>query len=119
MGTLTKEQVLSRKPQVAKVSLPGDAHVYIRSMTGNQRDTLEARFSNGTKGYAGVRAQIGVWCICDESGTRMFADSDLAALGELDAEFLDAVFTKATDMSGLRDGAVKELAGNSPAAQSD
>ena len=119
MGTLTKEQVLSRKPQVAKVSLPGDACVYIRSMTGNQRDTLEARFSNGTKGYAGVRAQIGVWCICDEGGTRMFADSDIKALGKLDSAFMNAVFQKATDMSGIRDGAVEELAGNSPAAQSD
>ena len=119
MGTLTKEQVLSRKPQVAKVSLSGDAHVYICSMTGNQRDQLEARFKDGTKSYAGVRAQIGVWCICDESGKPMFGQDDLAALGELDAEFLDAVFTKATDMSGLRDGAVEDLAGNSPAARSD
>lgn len=48
-----------------------------------------------------VGCQVVAWGVCDESGTRLFADADLAALGEKNANVIDRLSTQILRLSGL------------------
>lgn len=100
--------------------------VYVRSLTGAERDRFEAsiveRGKNPTDfktNLHNLRARLVVLTACDPTGAPIFHPDDAAALGSKNAAALDRLFTVAQRLSGLRDGDVQELAENFDATHGD
>ena len=96
--------------------------VFVKGLTGAQRDSYEQSLfivsEHGKKvdvkmNRANLRAKLLVKTICDEDGNRIFADSDVEALGGKSASALDKLFEVAQRLSGLSDKDVEELEKNS------
>jgi hypothetical protein len=125
-GTLvTREAFLSRAKgkdarPVHRVELPwlGDGmHVYVRGMGARQRDAFEDAITQVKNGKVivtndNVRARVIVQCACDANGERIFEDSDENVVGELDARTADAIYAKASRISGITQQDVDELVKN-------
>ena len=86
--------------------------IYIKTMTSKRRDELEARFMSGGKSMAGLRAAIGVLCICNEDGELIFNSKQEAALSEKSGDVLARIADAAMKHNGFSDDDVEELAGN-------
>jgi len=117
MPLLTRETILAADDLGRElVNVPewgGD--VYVRGLTGKERDAFEAgmidqRGKSQTVNLQNIRAKLAGLSICDESGKRIFTDADLAALAGKSAVALNRVFEVARRLSGLGDDDVKELA---------
>lgn len=104
-----------------------DAWVWVRALTGTERDAFEAslvsektirrgRKSETTReaNLNNLRARLCALTMCDEEGNRLFSDADVRELGKKSASALNKVFEVAQRLSGLSDDDVEELAGNSP-----
>jgi hypothetical protein len=92
----------------------GDS-VFIKGMTGAERDAFEAANRDGSGGQklANIRARFLVRCIVNENGTRIFTDQDAAALGKKSSAAIDRLWDVATDLNGSSDKAAEETEGNS------
>lgn len=94
-------------------------HVYVRGLTGSDRDKFESSMiERRTKGRGttselkldNVRAGLVSRCIVDSStGNRKFTDSQVVALGTKSAAALDRVYEVASRLSGLRPEDAEEL----------
>lgn len=122
---LTRDEILACDDgQIVKVSVPEwGGHVYVRSMTGEQRDAWEAAQIGGTATKPQVkldnmRATLAAHTICDEGGKPLFAVKDIPALGKKSAAALERVHTAARKLSRISADDIEELAGNSGGAQS-
>lgn len=118
MPLLTRDQILSADDLGRElVNVPewgGD--VYVRGLTGKERDQFEAsmidqRGKSQSVNLQNIRAKLAGLSICDESGKRVFTDADLQALAGKSAIALNRVFEVARRLSGLGDNDVEELAG--------
>ena len=123
--SLTRDEILKcDDQQIAKVSVTEwGGHVYVRSMTGEQRDAWEASQIGGTAAKPQVkldnmRASLAAATICDEGGAPLFVVADVVALGKKSAAALERVHVVARRLSRLSEEDVEELAGNSGGAQS-
>ena len=114
--TLKRDDILKVQDiKVEKVSVPewgGD--VYVKGMTGTERDSFEASIVNmrgkGTNvDMSNVRAKLAAQTLCDESGEKLFTDADIKALGKKSASALQRVFEVAQKLSGIGDDAIQEL----------
>jgi hypothetical protein len=109
--------------------------VLVRALSGTERDSYESSCmqerpvldargkpikgrTEMVRTLANVRAKLVVRCIVDSDGSRLFTDTDAAALGEKSAAPLDRVFEVAARLSRLSEEDIEELAKNSGAAQS-
>lgn len=104
---LTKEAILAADDLPReRVNVPewgGD--VFVRTMTGTERDAFEASLI-GTGGAKdgrldNVRARLVSLALCSESGERLFDDAEIAALGKKSARALDRVFGVAQRLNGI------------------
>lgn len=88
-------------------------HVYVRSMSGTERDGWEASFLGDAenRGLRNARARLVVLCAVDEEGRRIFAEHDADALGEKSGLALDRVFKAAMRMNALGRAEVEKIAG--------
>lgn len=126
MGLLGRDAILQVVDvETVDVQVPewGGA-VRVRGLSGADRDRFEASIveQRGRKmrtNLQNVRARLVALSVIDEQGQRLFADSDVRALGEKSAAALERVFSVAQRLSGLSDGDVEELAENFPGGQSD
>ncbi len=117
MQALSKDAILAADDKkLEKLDVPEwDGCVYIRTMTGTERDAFEAAFvsKNGTtNNFQNIRARLASLTVCDEDGKRLFADTDVLAVGQKSAAALDRVFGVAMRMNGLRPEDVEELEKN-------
>ena len=112
---LTKEQIL-RADDLSreKVEIPEwGGVVFVRTLSGTERDAWELRLSSiREKGVGDIRASLAVACVVDESGKRLFADSDIAELGKKSWKPLDRIFDVAMRLNKMREEDVEELAKN-------
>lgn len=121
-----REQILAAHDEhMEMVSIPewGNLTVYVRIMTGAERDKFEADTvrTNGKDmklNMINVRARLCVLCACDEKGKRIFLDADADALGDKSARGLDRIFSVAQRLNKLRKEDVEDLAKNSGSALS-
>lgn len=119
-GHATKDAILALAGtlQIERVEIPGlDAPIFLRALSAKERDSFEAscmagRGKSRNLNMENVRARLLVRSICDEQGTRLFADHDAEALGGVPAAVIDRLFNRAQVLSGLSQGDVEELAGN-------
>lgn len=87
--------------------------VYLKGMSGTDRDRVEMEASRIVKGAAGnFRALVVAKCLCDSKGVRMFADADIGALGEKSGKVLDRLFDTARKLSGMTPEDVETLEKN-------
>ena len=103
---LTREAILGADDLPReKVDVPewGGA-VYVRTMTGAERDKYEAELlatEDKTARLVNIRARLAGLTVCDEAGKRVFADGDIEALGAKSAAALDRIFPVAMRLNGL------------------
>ncbi len=106
---------LNDRGELKKIHIPEwHTDVYVRILSGIERDTWELRLRDAVsgKGKANLRAALAVMCLCDESGKRLFKDSDAEALGEKSAVALDRVFDVAKRLNALDEKDVEKIEGN-------
>lgn len=103
------------KLPVERVDLPEiGGHVYVRGMSGVERDNWERSLVVG-KGRRrdynldNVRARLAARTICDEQGARLFSDADADTLGTIRVDCLNRIFEVAQRLSGVSDQDVDEL----------
>lgn len=106
--------------ETVRIEALGD-DICLRVMTGAERDAFEASVDDGSgkRNLANLRARLLARTLCDEEGGRIFGDGDVAQLGATPAPWLVEAFEHAQRVNGLSEKDVDEMAGNSPAGQSD
>ena len=117
-----KEKILtSQDLNPEKLHVPEwGVDVYIRVMSGFERDSFEAEIGgDGKRNLANIRAKLAVRVLCDETGKRIFELKDAAELGQKSAAALDRIFTVATRVNRIGEKDVDELVGNSMSGQSE
>jgi hypothetical protein len=100
--------------------------VYVRTMTGLERDSWEGsivkmkpRRVNGRNIqepeiiFANARAKLLAKVLCDESGKALFSEHQVDVLGGKSASALDKCFTVAQKLNHLTNEDVEELTKNS------
>lgn len=94
-------------------------HIYIRTMTGTERDAFEASCLNVSASgkskppnLANFRARFIAQVACDESGAILFTAAQVKELGDKSASALNRCFSVAQRLSGLSDDDVEELVKN-------
>lgn len=88
--------------------------VLVRGMTGAERDAFEksvlVRKGKDTQvNLSNARAKLVALSVVDESGKRMFTDSDVIVLGTKSASALSRIFNVASRLSGITEEDVEEL----------
>ena len=88
--------------------------MWVRTMTGAERDSFEASLfetkGNDTKqNLANMRAKLVARVVTDDSGNRLFSDKDVDRLGAKSARALDRIFKVAQRLNGIGQDAVEEL----------
>lgn len=114
---LTKEQILQTNDLPKElVKVPEwDGEVYVRTMTGAERDNFEQSLviSKGKMNLANIRARLCALAICDENGNRLFTDSEIEQLGQKSAAALDRIFEVTQKLNGIGAKDIEELEKNS------
>lgn len=119
MGSLTKEQLLAAAapghlPR-ERVECPElDGHVWVRGMTGAERDSFErsnyvVRHGRVEPKLDNVRARLAVRCLVDNDGNRLFGNDDADALGQLRADTLSKIYAVAQRLSNVTEEDLVEL----------
>lgn len=123
---LSKDQILAADDvQLEDVDVPEwGGKVRVKSLTGTERDGLEASLiegkgKNASVNLANLRAKLVARSIVDDAGNRIFQDADVKALGAKSAAALNRVYEVAQRLSGITQEDVDELTKNSEATQSE
>jgi len=113
MAVLTKDAILQADDLPRElVSVPewgGD--VYVRTMTGTERDAWELGITEGDR--SNIRASFAACVCCGDDGALLFALADVVALGAKSSAALDRIFAVGRTLNGLSDDDVDALEKNS------
>jgi len=111
---LGKEEIMStddarvRVLQVAAWSSNGvPAEVFIRTISGVERDRIEEKASK--KELKNFRAGLASMFLSDDSGKRLFGDADVPALGMKSAAALDCIMDAGLEFNHMDAGAEERL----------
>jgi len=125
-GLLDRAALLTKeKLEVVKVDLGNDEFVYVRQMTGHERDAFEQsllkknRDSKGTViGYEQAtedfRAKLAVLTVCDETGALLLTPGDYKVLSmSMSAKRLETIINKAQELNKISEEDKENLVKNS------
>lgn len=84
--------------------------VYVRTMTGAERDRFEDEHHKQVN--RNFRARLAVLTVCDEAGVLLFKPEDAGALGEKSAAALNRVLDVSAKLNGLTKSDVDDLEKN-------
>jgi hypothetical protein len=128
---LLKRDDLLKKQELRKerVDLGNGDFVYVRQMTGRERDRFEASVIRRKEDRSGrvtyvdawedFRAKLAVNTLCDENGENLLQPGDAATLSQnISAERLELIVNKAQELNRITEADKEELIKNSEAAQS-
>jgi hypothetical protein len=106
MMALTREQILgsSSALRVQRVHVPEwGGEVCVREMTAGERDRWDAWQIDhtGPDRFHDLRARLLVTVLCDESGARLFSDSDVDQITRMPAGVITRIWTVAVDLAGM------------------
>lgn len=122
---LKRDTILKKRPlPTVKVPCPewaddgtpeDEAYVFVRTMTGVQRDAWERSVSPDGKKVKldNIRAKLAVAVCVDDDGNQLFTEDDIAALGDVSCVPLVRIFDEASKLNGLGKEQVDELVGES------
>jgi hypothetical protein len=130
MKLLTRDMLLAKqKLRIEKVDLGNDEYVYVREMTGQDRDRFDQMLmtiKNDGSGEKVVRslddfrAKLAVCTICDEEGNLLLKPEDYQALSKnISAARLDKIVTTAQELSKISEQDVNDMLKNSSDALSE
>jgi hypothetical protein len=105
----TREQILAVKDlplrQVTVEAWGPDATIWLRTMSAGERDRffLLSRKSPDSlePDPENFRARLLVYCICDDQGRRLFADDEIALLGEKCGEAINFLYAEAQALNAF------------------
>ncbi len=121
------EDILGKKDLPSeKVNVPEwDMDLWVKTMTGSQRDAWEAaevKGAGGTKAikangideaaYVGSRARLLVLTVCDESGALVFKRDQVDQLSEKSAGALSKLFNVAVRLNHISEDDIEDLEKN-------
>jgi hypothetical protein len=118
----TADQILGVQDyKIKRVPIPEwGGHVYVRTLTGEQRDRFETRTMLGAEASReNVRAKFLVEALCDKDGNSVFTPEQVDALGKKSAAGLTRAYNAAADLSVLSDEDLEDLAKNSGSGHGD
>ena len=131
MGLLTREGLLAKeKLQIKKVDLGNGNYVFVRQMTGHERDNFEQSLVVEIKDKKGVtqgfdksledfRAKLAVCTVCDEEGNTILQPKDYSQLSRnMSAAKLELIMNEAQALNRISAEDKEELVKNSEAALS-
>lgn len=109
-GILAADDRIIKRVYIA----PWGGNVYIRTMSGTERDTFEASLIVGEiNTRENVRAKLLVHALCDKSGNKLFTLEQVNALGEKSAAGLTLAYNEASALNAVSNEDVDDLAKNS------
>jgi hypothetical protein len=122
---LTKETL-----KVERVELSSDEFVYVRQMTGRERDTFEQMLVRKTKDEKGrmafeqslddFRAKLAVCTVCNEEGKLLLLPGDYSVLSQqMSAARLERIVNAAQKLNNITEEDKEELVKNSGAVLED
>jgi len=119
MPCVTKQMVQAapkRPPLRVEIPELGEGtYVFVRAASGNDRDALEAAMVQlGEQRLQNLRARVFLWSTINDAGEPIFANEDLAWLGEQDALMLDRVFEANAKHNGIFKNASEAKPGQQP-----
>jgi hypothetical protein len=118
MAGLSKAAILSTKDvrvEAFEVKEWG-GEVYIRTLSGTERDAFEESFLEDRK--RSIRERFLVLTLCDEGGNRLFTDAEIEDLGKKNSIVLNRIFDKAWSINAFRSEDVDAMGKDSSSAQS-
>lgn len=117
---LSRDQILKADDcKIISVPVPEwGGEVSVKTFSGEDRDLLELlqisdNAAQRTQRQANWRARVASMTICDEQGTRLFTDRDIAALGKKSGVALQRVYEAAISLNAIRPEDIEELTKNS------
>jgi len=125
MGELTRKDLLKRQElEIRKVDLGNDEFVFVREMSGRQRDAFEQSMmvevddgKGGSKfkqSLSDFRAKLVVNTACDSKGKPLFELSDMETLSvNMGASRLDKIADAAKELNRISDADQKAMVKNS------
>lgn len=134
MASLTKDALLAAaagrnlpRERVDCPELGAGEYVWVRGMTGRERDEFERSNYKLRRGkleidmdkIGNARARLAVRCLVDDNGTRLFENDDADALGGLRADTLSRIYEAAQRLSNVTDEDLNELKKSSESAAGD
>mgnify|MGYP001032561733 CR=1 FL=1 len=135
MGLLNREKLLAKeKLEIRKVDMGNGDHVYVRQMTGRERDSFEqllisvddaADVASGKKNKIAARsedfrAKLATHTVCDEKGNLILEPGDYEILSQhMSARSLERIINVAQELNLISDKDKEGLVKNSEAVPSD
>lgn len=130
MGLLKREDLLKKdKLDVVKVDLSNDEFVYVRQMTGHDRDVFENSIMKARRNSKGIietydtilenfRTKLLVMTLCDDKGELLLTIADADALGKsMSAKKIDKIVEAAQKINAISEQDKEDLVKNSVADQ--
>lgn len=131
MGMLGRSELLKKDElKVKRVELEGEDYVFIRQMTGRERDRFDQTLMTEKKDRRGnttyernlrdFRAKLVSMTVCDENGTLLLTHEDVKTLSEnKSAAFLEKLVEEAQELNRISEEDKENLIKNSEADQAD
>jgi len=114
--SLSKDQILEVESDVTVVEVQTpewNGSVFVRSLSGNERDQYEQAVFNNKESFRGLRAKLVAIGLCDKNGVAMgFSDAEIEQLGNKNGAVIDRLFERIKQLSGMADDAIKEAEKN-------
>lgn len=119
MPVLDKAAILAvSDTKLDKVHVPEwNGDVYIKTLSGTERDTFEDAYSQ--EKMKNFRARFLTLTLCDKSGERLFTDAEVDTLGKKSATVISRLFEKAWAFNAFRNEDVEAMGKDSPSDQSE
>jgi hypothetical protein len=127
MGQLSRKELLTKeKLEVVKVNLGKGDFVYVRQMTGRERDKFEQSLIKENKAAEGgyekalddFRAKLAVVTMCDAEGVLIMEQGDYSTLSQMmSAARLEKVINKAQDLNKITEEDKEAIVKNSSDGQ--
>jgi len=129
MGMLTRDALLKKEElKKEKVDLGNGDFVFVRQMTGRERDQFEQSLIEEATGEKGeveakrsmedFRAKVAVYTICDEDGKNILKPEDIPILSQhMSAARLELIVNKAQELNRISEEDKENLVKNSEAVQ--
>lgn len=131
MGFLDREALLKKESLVVETVDLGDGdHVYVRQMTGHERDRFEQSLFKETEGPRGVsgyefsfddfRAKLVVHTVCDADGVLLMEPGDAPTLSRhMSARRLEQIVNVAQRLNAITEEDRSKMVKNSGGGPSD
>ncbi len=127
MGLLDRASLLKKEElEITKVNLGKGDFVYVRQMTGRERDRFEQSLVKENKNAEGgiekaledFRAKLAVCTVCDEKGNLLLTVADVATLSQnMSAKRLEIIVNKAQELNKISEEDKENLVKNSSGDQ--